>query len=242
MLRHSVRVPKRRALVVASQCALFGELDGLPAAAGSLYGVLTDPRLGGCAPALPGAAGLVLDPTLEDLQQVLGGAFTAADEDGATLVLALIGHGVAMGEDFYFLPLDAAGVGDSRRDLHLSLVLKEQLRSRRNVDGLVVLLDTCHAGVGAQQAAERWAGLGLGAGTRRYELLAATDSREAFGAAFTRALVDLLRAGRSTAGVTLDSNDLAEPLLARCAAQRPQRMTHDGGGFREIGDPGLFLA
>ena len=235
---------QRRALVIGSQCAARPRLGFLPELAGELCEVLTDPTLGGCAPALPDrpSGGLVQDLTREEVLDALDEAFRAADRAGATLLIALLGHGVARGDDFYYLTVDAPGRGNYRRDVHLSHHLKEALSDAADLDGLIVLLDTCHAGVAAQQAATGWGEVGLGRDVRRYELLSASADGPAYNGDFTRTLIEVLRRGVPAAGSTVDARDLRAPLLQGAAAQRPQRVTVDGGGWAQDGDQGLWLA
>ncbi|WP_327097172.1 AAA family ATPase [Nocardia vinacea] len=244
---------QRRALVIGSQCDSFGEsmrLSFLPDLAIELYEVMTDPRLGACEPGLPdrSAGGLLLDPTHDQVLDALEEAFIQAnsvdqqaDGTGSTLFVALLGHGMAVGEDFYFLSKNSAGQGRTRGDVHLSQELKQLLRDSADLSGLIVWLDTCHSGVAAQQGATEWAQTGLGKNVRRYELLSAADDNPAYGGDFTRALIGALRRGIPTAGDTIDANALRGPLQKGTPAQRPQRVTVDGGGWAQDGDKGLWL-
>ena len=203
--------------------------------------MLTDPRLGACQPALPHGA-LLHDPDREQVLDALEDAFARADEDSAMLLVALLGHGVARDGDFYYLSKDATGRGRSRADVNLSQHLKELLRDSSDLDGLLVLIDTCHAGVAAQQAAARWGEVGLGRLTRRYEVLSAAADEPAFGGEFTDTVIQVLRSGVPAAGRTIDARYLREPLQEGARAQRPQRVTVDGGGWAQTGDEGLWLA
>ena len=231
---------QRRVLVIGSQCAVMPRLSFLPDLATELYAVLTDPQLGACLPALPGG-GLLHDP---DRKQVdaLEEAFTRADRDEAMLLVALLGHGIARGDDFYYLSVDAPGRGRSETDVHLSQQLKELLRDSADLNGLLVLLDACHAGVAAQQAAARWGEVGLGRQDRRYELLSASADGPAYRGDFTRTLVRVLRSGVPAASGTVDARYLRGPLQEGAGAQQPQRVTIDGGGWAQTGDEGLWLA
>jgi energy-coupling factor transporter ATP-binding protein EcfA2 len=216
-------------------------LSFLPDLATELYEVLTDPLLGACQSALP-SEGLLHDADREQVLEALEEAFTRADADSATLLIALLGHGVARDDDFYYLSIDATGRGRSRTDVHLSQQLKELLRDNADLDGLLVLLDTCHAGVAAQQAAAQWGQVGLGRNTRRYEVLSASANEPAYGGDFTRTIIRVLRSGVPAAGSTVDARYLRAPLQEGTPAQRPQRVTVDGGGWAQTGDEGLWLA
>src|SRR5262245_11993642 len=96
---------QRRILTIGSQCA---HLPSLPCLAQELYRIMTDPELGQCVPALPEdqGGGLLLDPTVSQVKKALRAAFQRASTDEATLFLAYVGHGEAIGDDFYLLPLD----------------------------------------------------------------------------------------------------------------------------------------
>jgi hypothetical protein len=213
-------------------------LSFLPKVAQELADVLTDPRLGDCDAALESGP-LSVDPSHVDLVAAVRAAFTRADSDGSMLILAFIGHGVAVDEDFYFLPQDGHGQGNHDEDVHLSQLLKEQLRRASNLDGLLVLVDTCHAGVGAAQSA-RWREVGLGRHRRRYELLTASADQPAYGGIVTKTLIKVLRRGIISAGTTIDTRYLQDPLTKAAAGQHPQRITHDGGGWTQDGDEGLW--
>src|ERR1700751_2154176 len=116
-LRHSVQVSvdrvQRRVLVVGSQCRAMPRLSFLPDLATDLYAVLTDHRLGACEPALA-SGGLLHDPDRGQVLDALEQAFARANRDSAMLLVALLGHGIALDEDFYYLSIDATGHGRSR--------------------------------------------------------------------------------------------------------------------------------
>ncbi|RSS56823.1 tetratricopeptide repeat protein [Streptomyces sp. WAC01280] len=230
----------RRVLVIGSQCDAQNTLGFLPELAHDLADVLTAPQLGDCTSALESGPTL-LDPTRTTMVGAIDEAFRNAAATESTLVLALIGHGISSGEDFYFLPVDGTARCRSDEDVLLSQLLKEQLRDAPRLDGLLVLLDTCHAGVGAAQAGA-WREVGLGHHLRRYEILTASADEPAFGGKVTKCLIDVVRRGVATAGTTVDSRYLREPLLEAAGHQRPQRITHDGGDWAEAGDEGLWWA
>jgi hypothetical protein len=145
---------ERRVLVIGSQCRELNPLSFLPVAAEELYAVLTTPDLGGCVPALS-EGGLLLDPAVAEAKAALRTAFTRTSQDEATLLLAYIGHGTSVYDDFYLLPVDALATPDSDSGIHLVQVIRELYGRHSFVDGLVVLLDTCYAGVAAAGAAAR---------------------------------------------------------------------------------------
>ncbi|OHV05264.1 hypothetical protein BKN37_06280 [Mycobacterium talmoniae] len=234
-------------MVIGSQCDALGEsskLSFLPDLAAELYEVLIDPHLGACEPALPRrhCGGLLLDPTHNAALNALHNAFAWANKDGALLFVAVLGHGMVKYGDFFFLSRDSSGTGDYRRDVFLSHALKHLLGDCGDLNGLIVWVDSCHSGVAAQQAATEWGQVGLGQAARRYELLSAADDRPAYRGDFTRALISTLRHGIAGAGETIDARDLREPLKMGAKAQRPQRVTIDGGQWAARGDQGLWLS
>jgi hypothetical protein len=230
----------RRALVIGSQCAAAGMLSFLPQVAEDLAALLVDPRLGDCESALESGP-LLVDPSWAEMNTAVKEAFRTANDSESTLVLALLGHGIANDEDFYFLPHNGTGSGRSDEDVFLSQLLKEELRKAAYLDGLLVLLDSCHAGVGAAQAA-KWQEVGLGRHLRRYEMVTASADRPAYGGKVTKALIDVLRHGIPAAGTTIDARYLQDPLQKAAEGQRPQRITREGGGWRPPGDEGLWWA
>lgn len=145
-----------RALVIGSQCDALGEsrkLSFLPELATELYEVLIDPHLGACAPGLsnrPGG-GLLLNPKYNEVLDALEEAFAQANSDSATLLVAVLGHGIGVKYgDFFFLSIDSTGKGDQRRDVPSSPTLKHLLGDSGDLNGLIVWVDTCHSGVAAQ--------------------------------------------------------------------------------------------
>jgi Caspase domain len=149
---------KRRLLVIGSQCdALEPPLSFLPEVAERLYAVMLDPALGECVPAL--SAALLRDPTVKQVKDALRSAFKLASQNDDTLLIAFIGHGSYAGKDFYLLPKDAVPVRfDSDTAVNIVGWVKELYRNYSNVDGLVLLLDTCYSGKAAEKAASEWVG------------------------------------------------------------------------------------
>ncbi|WP_316227997.1 tetratricopeptide repeat protein [Bradyrhizobium sp. SZCCHNR3015] len=217
---------KRRILVIGSQCDALPRLSFLPKAAEDLYAVMTHPDFGGCEPALP-KGGLVLDPTASDAKDSIREAFAQASEDDAILFLAFVGHGERADPDFYLLPRNAAWPPDSETGIQLAQFIKELHRKHSYVDGLVVLLDACHAGVGAADAATRWVSELLGIGPLRFEFLAAVNHLTAADGCFSRNLADILRNGINAVGgfpvgERVRCEHARQFLVARCPNQLPQ--------------------
>ena len=233
---------ERRILIVGSQCeALKPGFSFLPDAAEDLYRVMTDPQFGGCVSALE-RSGLLCDtPTVAETKAAIKTALERASNDGATLFLVFICHGQYVGDDFYLLPNDASREPDSESAVHLVNLIKESLRKHSNVDGLVILLDTCYSGKAVEAAAEDLVKGPLG--VLRFEVLAATEAdRTAADGCFSRSLVSLIREGiDGVPGATLLCDHIRPELAARCPNQQPVYLLYDRGS-RSQADEGLFLA
>jgi hypothetical protein len=80
------------------------------------------------------------------------------------------------------------------------------LRDYDRIDGLVVLLDACHSGHAAVEVAGGAAAVAMAAGSR-FDLVTATDDREAARGCFTQSLTGLLRAGHAERGERLGCQD-----------------------------------
>jgi hypothetical protein len=226
---------QRRALVVGSQCDALSNLDFLPDYAESLYAVLTDPNLGGCQSALPGRSGLVLDPTRAETEEMIERAFESASAAGDMLLLALIGHGWGERERFYFLAKDSPFPPTFRSAVRLAEFLSDLWGRHSAIDGLLLLVDTCYAGVA-----------GLGTATvlgrelsliTRYEVLTASGT-DAYDGCFTRVLVQTLRKGlRKGKGETVLCRHVTAVLDQECI--KKQVSDHFS---RKPNDESMFLA
>ena len=193
---------RRFVLVVGSQCEALGEnarLTFLPEAAEDLYAVMIDPDLGHCFPALAGG-GLLLNPTVTDLKTAVKAAFCLASEEEATLLLAFVGHGCFVGNDYYFLPRDSRYDPDPDAGIHVVQQIEYAFHAHPNLDGLVLLIDSCHSGLAVEQAALRLVAehrRGHEGGRKlRFELLtAASADRPAWDGCFTRTVTHCVRHG-----------------------------------------------
>ncbi len=227
--------------MIASQCASLNLLSFLPDAAREVADALLDPDLGGCVPALADGRPMLVNPTAAELDTAVAAAFERASEDEATLFLALVGHGDYADDDFYFLTHDATSPPDSRTAFHLAQRIKELLGRHSLLDGLVILLDTCHAGVAATQAAARWVHI-VGQAGKRFEVLTASDDRTAADGCFSRSLAGVLRSGRPELGERLRCPDLKRVISAFCPRQTAVHLAFDGVRTTTKGDQGLWLA
>ncbi len=228
-------------MVVAAQCASLNLLSFLPDVGHAVSKTLLDPEIGGCVPALADGRGLLIDPTMVELDDALVEAFERASEDEATLFLSLVGHGEYADDDFYFLTRETSLPVDSRKSFLFAQRIKELLGRYSTLDGLVILLDTCHAGIGAIQAGKRWLRIVSEAG-KRFDLLTASDDRVAANGCFSRSLVTVLRSGDASLGERVRCADLKRVITGLCPAQTAVHLGFDG--TREVigADQGLWLA
>ena len=69
----------------------------------------------------------LIDPTASEAADAIDEAFKTASEEEATLVLALIGHGILSDGDFYFLPRDGSEHSLRKTGIHLAQLIKTVL-------------------------------------------------------------------------------------------------------------------
>ncbi|MFJ9870573.1 hypothetical protein [Streptomyces sp. NPDC101165] len=233
--------PPRHVLVVGAQCTDMGPLARLEEAAEGLHAVLTAPALGGCT-ARPGDHGsLLVSATLEpdDVRKAMHEAVRRAKADSAVLVVALLGHGFTPPQqtDLHYM------VAQSTTRSTMSAVNVRQLLAEAvdepGVEGVIALIDTCHA-AGAAPDAGGIAG-GVRAGRTRLSVLSASASDQAArGMRLTFALIDVLREGLNGAGamVFVDTR-LTEELRGRIVGQVVGRFEYDSDPYAL---DGLWLA
>jgi hypothetical protein len=227
---------QRRILVIASPGRAERKLSFLPVYAERFYAAMLDPDQGQCQPALPDG-GLLLDPPLSRMKGAIRDAYRLASSDQATLFLAFIGHGQAAGEDFYLLPSDFQEPLNHDGAVYLVQLIREEFQTYQNVDGLVVLLDACFAGVAVPDVATRWVNSRTGH-PLRFEVLTATGDNPAYDGCFTRILTELFTGGTAGAPTKyLRVNDCTTPLTDGCKHQTPRVLTNSYGR-----DPGLWLS
>ncbi|MFG2916613.1 hypothetical protein ACGF0D_27465 [Kitasatospora sp. NPDC048298] len=200
----------RHLLVIAPQCPDMGLLSGLEEAAGSLYAALLDRRVGGCEREA-GAASLVCGPSVTQarIEAAVRDAARHAGRVGAELVLAFIGHGTTQGG----IPKLFLMAGDSLRDEPTTVVsvgdLLTQALDTQGVQGVIALVDTCHAGGATPDIAALDAGIRRGA-VNLSLLMSVGVGEEAYDLAFTRGLNRVLRDGIAGAGSRLSAEDVRD--------------------------------
>lgn len=225
--------------MVGSQCAELSQLtfiDHLPHRLDSAL------RQRGRWENPPGQVGPLLNPTVLELKAAVQGAFKAADQAGATLLLAFVGHGITTSAGrFRFLavdsPADSPGLGNS---FDVAAEISDRLENPGDIDGLVVLVDACESGDAVKAAAAQWPALLQSSG--RLELLAASAGNAYMGC-FTEAILSTFSTGLTKGGDNLRCADLVQPISMGCLRQAPQHLAYTVGAPSSPvgGDPGLWL-
>ncbi|BAU87438.1 hypothetical protein SLA_6572 [Streptomyces laurentii] len=222
----------RHLLVIGAQCPGLGLLDALEEATHALHDTLTTPWAGACAPGpAPGPTLLYgRELTRQDVESAVRAAGRAAAEAGAVLVLAFLGHGMAAGTELYFM------AGDSQAEQPLTAVnlsaLLGDLADTPGLDGLVALVDTCHAGHAVPDLSSLAAGIRRGE-TRLSLLMGAAADEEAYALRFSTTVAKVLRDGVADAGEALTGETVVHAVRAAggAAGQAVQHAAYDGAQF-----------
>ena len=230
----------RRLLVIGSQCEKLNPLSFLPGTAERIHALMIHPGPGECVGADVGQPkGLLLNPTADQARMAMKGAIAAAAQANETLILAYLGHGEFVHGDFYLMPIGAPSPPDSQDAIHLSQFIKETTNHPRN--GLVVLIDACHSGEGAQQAARTWVGsLGV---QHRFEFLSANGVGSTDKARLIETLIRLLKRGDPDGSKTIRCEDARRWVMRLHPHLDPQHPTHNADASLHLGrnpakDPG----
>ncbi|WRZ95480.1 hypothetical protein OHB54_44550 [Streptomyces sp. NBC_01007] len=214
------------------------ELAELNSAANSLVAVLTDPQIGGCAPALPDGRALLLGCL--DVDEIWSGVRAAikhAAENGAVLILAFLGHGLVAGEH---ATLHLMGWQSTEGVAVSAVNIKEllgQAADQLGVRGVIGLIDTCNAAA-AQPSIEALT-TGARSGRTRIDLLMASAVQQtAYDLGFSKGLARLLWGGVPAGGEHLGMGTLKKSLRADAATRRVIAFSYDG----DSSAPELWLA
>ncbi|WP_406458093.1 hypothetical protein OH768_27930 [Streptomyces sp. NBC_01622] len=222
----------RLLLVVAPQNTAVGHLDELEGAARALGEVLQQNDLGQCLPALAGGVAVLYgtEVTQVRIEAAVRAAARRAGDVGATLVLAFLGHGMAPPgrSELYVMGADtkpdvlstAVNVG------HLIIEAADQ----PGVNGVIGLVDTCHAAGAVPDVKALVAGV-RGGRTRVSLLMASGADQKAYDLVFSRQLTELLRQGLSGAGKRMGVSALREALRHVVTGQDVVSLEHDGDHF-----------
>ncbi|OKJ94574.1 hypothetical protein AMK26_32665 [Streptomyces sp. CB03234] len=217
-------------LVVAAQCTGAEELPGLEEAARRLHRALVDPDIGACVDRGEGDTGSLLVGTAlgkARVEEALATALGRAKADGGPLVLALLGHGTGgCGGPLYFVTSGSAqdpAIGQLDVPSALGTVANDP-----GLNGLMAVVDTCHAAAALPGAHSATAGLKQGA-LRLSLLFAASAHMPAWDMSLSVRLAELLEKGVPDAGEFLTVDDrLIEELRDRITVQEPGGCTFNG--------------
>src|SRR5690606_3433628 len=162
-----------------------------------------------------------------------------AKVDGAVMVVALLGHGFTTPQqtDLYYM-VHASTTQSTLSAVHVGSLLADAA-DEVGVDGVIAVIDTCHAGGGVPNAS-RLAG-GVRSGRARLAVLtAAAADQEARDMRLATALAQVLRAGVPLAsGAIYVDQTLTETLRARISGQAVGRADYDNDPHAS---EGLWLA
>ncbi|WP_281296637.1 hypothetical protein [Streptomyces sp. ATE26] len=216
--------------MIATQCpAAKQHLSNLVTRADELHRLLTDPEIGACLPSEPGGGRALRsgEVTRQQIEDAVRAAAERADEEGAVLVLAFLGHGqTPLGHSkLYYMAYDTQAE-QAASSVELGTLLFGA-GDPPGVKGVIALIDTCHAGAGVPDTQDLAGGFSLG--KSRYSLLmAAAATQNAYDLDFSGELASLLRDGVPRAGELLRSSALKLALSDRILRQNCQVLDWDG--------------
>lgn len=218
---------RRHVLVVATQCDGMPHLARLDEAARALHGTLVDDRYGACAEGLPDRAGLLIGRLEQaEVERAVRAAVEYAAERGATLVVALLGHGFVPGEQpTLYLMARGSRLEEANTAVNVPALLEAAV-DRRGVAGVLALIDTCNAAGAVPPVPALTAGAQRGR-SRLDLLMASAVQQSAIDFAMTTGLVDVLRAGVGDAP-TLGVEAVLPALRARIRSQSIVFHRYDG--------------
>ncbi|MFJ8053692.1 hypothetical protein [Streptomyces luteogriseus] len=221
--------PSRLLLILAPQNTALGHLDELEGASRALGEVLQHDELGQCTPALADGAAVLYGPNVTQarIETAVRAAVQKAGDVGATLVLAFLGHGMAPGgrPELYLMGADAQPdvLSTAVNVGHLLVQAAEQ----PGINGVIGLVDTCHAAGAVPDIKALVSGV-RGGRTRVSLLMASGAEQEAYDLAFSRRLAELLRQGIPGTGTHTGVSTLRERLRYTVIGQDIVSLEHDG--------------
>lgn len=236
---------RRHALVIGSQCDALQVLDFVPDRVDRLIGLLTDSQRGGCEPEGHGSTRL-LNPGIAELKDAIREAVVFAASKKASLLVVFIGHGVRRqkpdgGTAFFLMPADGdPEEPDSDNAYEAGHVLRSLLSgsAAKDLDGMFLILDACHAGTGALDVMTQAAMI---TGKKRLQILGSTFDEVSYEGCFSRSLIDLMQLGDPELSTDyLGGLEAANAGAQACKIQQEPYFSLASTG-RVRGDPGLFL-
>ncbi|GAA0591486.1 hypothetical protein GCM10009546_62430 [Actinomadura livida] len=221
-------IDRRHVLVVATQCRSMSTLTALEPAARELANALRDPGVGGCDPGLPGGESVLYgELAAPEIEAAVRTSISRAAENGATLVLALLGHGFTPGDDptLYLMARDSKN-GDRSSAVDVGRLVGEAV-DHVGVKGVFVIVDACDAAGAIPPASTLTIGSSSGK-TRLALLMAAAVNQPAYDMAMSRELVRLLDAGLARAAPHLCLPEITLELREHIAQQSITHFSYDG--------------
>ncbi|MFD8787029.1 hypothetical protein [Kitasatospora sp. NPDC059599] len=228
-------------MLIATQSDAAGrKLTNLETTAEELFTVLTDPAIGACAPS-PAVDTLHLRSgslRSEQVEDAVKAALRAAGDAGATLVIALLGHGQSPqsgGRLLYMASDSEDGCADRSVDVSALLSLASD---HAGVAGVIALLDTCHAGAALPDTASLAGGFSTG-NKRLAVLMACGAQQKAYDLDFSRSLGATLTRGLPDTREFLRPSDVKLAIAPGLMKQDVRSFDYDGES--DAGGP-LWLA
>ncbi|MFE4356522.1 hypothetical protein [Kitasatospora sp. NPDC056800] len=222
--------PARHLFLVATQSKAAGQrLTKLRSAADELFGVLTDPLAGGCvpSPATDPASLRSGSVNRQEIEEAFHAALRAAAGARATLVLAFLGHGQVApgGTRLWYMAADSEdGTATGSMDVNALLDLAAD---QQGVEGVIALLDTCHAGAGLPDTASLTGGF-RGGRKRLAVLMACGTQQEAYDLGFSRRVSEVLTRGLPDTREFVRPGDVKLAIAPGILQQDVQALEFDG--------------
>jgi hypothetical protein len=230
-------IERRHLLVVASQCERMAALALLESAAAELHHVLLDPAFGSCLPGLPDGRSLCVGTLAADeVRAEIRVAIEYAEKAGATLVLALLGHGFVPGNtnDLHMM-VAGSREGDTLSSVSVSKIFSDAV-DRLSMTGVIGIVDTCSAAAAIPEMGRLLQGNAAGR-TRIALLMAAAVQQSAVEFRLARGLAKLLRDGVLGADRFLDVPTAYKELRRSKDGHRLVKFDYDGS----LPDSSLWL-
>jgi hypothetical protein len=180
---------------------------------------------------------------MEELKTAVREAVSRASEAAATLVFAFIGHAETRADvhspPLFLLPTDGSATAPGTDTAYKIGDRLSELDGLPSLDGLILILDTCHAGRGVQDVIR--SSLDLKAQVR-LELLAGTFLREAREGCFSQSLIQLMERGLpGFSGDYLDIRQAANVAAETCTKKQDPPVYIGSGFGKNSSDPGLWI-
>ncbi|KGM02929.1 hypothetical protein Q760_10575 [Cellulomonas cellasea DSM 20118] len=192
---------------------------------------------------------LLLNPPLAELSSQIKRSVHHAGRAGASLVLSFLGHGVSVGTDLtgrrlYLLPRDGSPTPDTDSGYEIGRRLTEILMTEDayGLDGLLLILDVCHAGVGILNCAQDAAAAAAQADVR-VEMLAAVFDQVARQGCMTKTITRAIRHGLpALSSDFITTFEAVDTVAEACLNEEEPLRFAMARGRRISNDPSLWIA